>query len=178
MHHKRNKVRSFFALLALTFASVSSAGALAQQTSYAQTHLHSHHVQLVSQLGGTTYTVAVQGNYAYFGVGPRLVILDIGNPASPALVGQTGVLPGAVRDVALAGNYAYLADYYGGLRIIDISNPAAPSETGFYGTPGEAWGVAVAGSYAYIAAGDSGLRIIDVSNPAAPRQTGVFNTHP
>ena len=31
-------------------------------------------VKLVSQIGGSTRAVAVQGNYAYIGVGPRLFI--------------------------------------------------------------------------------------------------------
>ena len=38
-----------------------------------------------------------------------------------------------------------------GLRIINVANPAAPDEVGFYDTPGYAYGVAVAGSYAYVA---------------------------
>ena len=71
-------------------------------------------------------------------------------------------------DVAVSGNYAYVAGGDGGLRIIDISNPAAPTEAGFYDTPGDARGVAVAGNYAYVADGKGGLRMIDISNPAAP----------
>ena len=33
-------------------------------------------VELVAQTGGVTNAVAVQGNYAYAGVGPRLIVLD------------------------------------------------------------------------------------------------------
>ena len=63
--------------------------------------------------------------------------------------------------MAVAGNYAYVAhEYYSGLRIIDVSNPAAPTEAGFYDTPGLAWSVAVAGDYAYVADGDGGLIIL------------------
>ena len=32
------------------------------------------------------------------------------------------------RGIALSSTYAYVADLYGGLRIIDISNPANPTE--------------------------------------------------
>ena len=68
--------------------------------------------------------------------------------------------PGA-SDVALAGGYAYVADgYHGRLRIIDVSNPAVPSEAGFYETPGHARGVAVAGNLAYVADGEGGLIIL------------------
>ena len=120
----------------------------------------SSNVQFVGQIGGKTYAAAVQGNYAYVGVGPRLVILNISNLANPVVVGQTGVLPGFVVDVAVAGNFAYVADGGDGLRIIDVSNPAIPTEVGFYDTPGSAAGVAVAGNYAYVADGGGGLVIL------------------
>ena len=60
----------------------------------------------------------------------------------------------------MAGTYAYVADYGSGLRVIDVSNPAAPVEIGFYDTPGSASGVAVAGAYAYVADKGSGLEIL------------------
>ena len=97
--------------------------------------------------------MAVKGDYAYIGIGPRLAILNIADPSLPTLAGQTGVFPGIVNDVAVAGNYAYVADGSAGLRIIDVSLPSAPAEVGFYDTPGAAYDVAVAGNYAYVADG-------------------------
>jgi len=78
------------------------------------------HVELVGQIGGSTYAVAVQGNYAYIGVGPRLFILDVSDPSRPDVVGQTSVLPEVVG-VAVSGSYAYVADWNGGLVILRIS---------------------------------------------------------
>jgi hypothetical protein len=91
------------------------------------------------------------------------------------LVGQIDVPGGSAHGVAVAGNYAYVAGGMG-IRIIDISNPAAPSETGFYDTPGLAQELAVAGNYVYVADYHDGLRIINVSNPAAPSETGFYDT--
>ena len=62
--------------------------------------------------------------------------------------------------VAVAGSYAYVADRDAGLRVVDVSNPAAPFEVGSYDTPGYAYGVAVAGAYAYVADGEAGLEIL------------------
>ena len=93
-------------------------------------------MELVGQIGGATYAVAVQGDYAYIGMGPHLVILNISDPAHPAVVGQTGVLPGVVHSVAVSGSYAYVAAGEAGLRIVDVSDPAHPSETGFYDSRG------------------------------------------
>ncbi len=140
------------------------------------TPAEAQNVELVGQIGGPTHAVAVQGTYAYIGVGPRLVILDVSDPALPTVVGQSDVLPDVVKGVAVAGNYAYVTDWSGGLHIINVSNPAAPTETGSYDTQGDAEGVAVTGNYAYVADWYSGLRIVDVSNPAAPTETGFYDT--
>ncbi|HOU11956.1 MAG TPA: carboxypeptidase regulatory-like domain-containing protein [Anaerolineae bacterium] len=127
---------------------------------------------LVNQIGGATYSVKLQGNYAYMGVGPRLVILNITNPVQPVAVGQTEIISDYITDIEISGNYAYITSgsiYSGeGLRIIDISNPAQPHIVGFYDTPGKAQNLAIAGNYAYVADGSTGLRIIDVSNPSNP----------
>lgn len=134
-------------------------------------------VELVGQIGGAIGGVAVLGNYAYVGQGPRLVILNVSDPTGPTVLGQTNVLPGVVIDVAVAGNYAYVADYDGGLRIISAADPSHPTEVGFYNTPGLAYGVAVVGNYAYVATVNfSGLLIIDVSNPAAPSEVAFYGT--
>jgi hypothetical protein len=44
-------------------------------------------------------------------------------------------LPGVAFDVAVAGSYASVAALISGLRIIDISNPAAPFEADYHGRP-------------------------------------------
>jgi len=67
-------------------------------------------VELVGQIGGAVLAVAVEGRYAYVGVGPRLVVLDVADPARPVEVGRTDMLPGVVEGVAVSGSYAYVAD--------------------------------------------------------------------
>ncbi|MFZ1599408.1 MAG: hypothetical protein WAW26_26465, partial [Anaerolineae bacterium] len=56
-------------------------------------------IELVGQIGGSILAVEVHGNYAYVGVGPRLVITNVSDPAHPAFVGQGPVLPVVVQDV-------------------------------------------------------------------------------
>jgi len=67
---------------------------------------------------------------------------------------------GGALGVAVVGSTAYVAAGSGGLRIIDVSDPTAPSEVGAYDTPGSASGVAVLGSTVYVADGDGGLLIL------------------
>jgi len=116
-------------------------------------------VELVGQIGGTCQAVAVQGRYAYIGLGPRLAVVDISNPAQPALVGQSAMLPDVVLDVAVSGTLVYVADRDGGLRVIDASDPAHPRELGYYDTPGHADNVAASGTLAYVASA-AGLLVL------------------
>ncbi|MEW5956598.1 MAG: hypothetical protein AB1801_02660 [Chloroflexota bacterium] len=65
-------------------------------------------IDFVGHIGGETKAVFVQGDYAYIGEGPRLVILDITNPVTPTLVGKTSPLPGLVYNrhyIDLVGEY-------------------------------------------------------------------------
>ena len=91
-------------------------------------------------------------------------------------------------DVALSGNYAYVASgMASGLRILDLSDPTAPVESGCAINTDQCPGVsnwvadrvAVSGEYAYVlyydgswSSGHYRLYIYDVSDPGAPRQMG------
>lgn len=84
--------------------------------------------------------------------------------------------PGTAYDVTLAGNYAYVADWNGGLQVIDFSDPFNPVIKSSCPIPSFARGIAVSGSYAYVAAWYSGLQIIDISNPLNPFIVGACDT--
>ena len=70
--------------------------------------------------------------------------------------------------ISVIGNYAYVAAYHAGIRIVDVSNVARPSLSGGLITAGKAKGITVVGNYAYITDLDAGITIIDVSNAAGP----------
>lgn len=133
-------------------------------------------MELVGQIGGDISAVAVQGDYAYIGVGPRLVVLDVSDPAHPTMVGQSGVLPGIVLSMAVSGNYVYVISSESNLHILDVSDPTRPARVGFGFLRWLARDVAVAGGYAYVAGGSGGLRIIDVADPAHPVEVGFYDT--
>ena len=132
-------------------------------------------LQVVGQFGGQSLAVAVEGSTAYLGVGPRLVVLDGSTPDAPQLLGQSGVLPGVVQDVAMVGEMAYVAAGDAGLRVLDVSDPTRPQEIGSAPTAGEAQVVFLQDHMAYVAeeACEEGncigsLSVIDISDPTAP----------
>ena len=58
----------------------------------------------------------------------------------------------------VSGSTAYVGA--GGLRVVDVSNPARPTEVGYHATLGQAHGVYVSGSTVYVADGSGGLLIL------------------
>ncbi len=143
-------------------------------------------LQRVGQFGGNVGGIAIQGNYAYVGNGPRLVALDITTPTTPSKIGQSAVVSYTLRSITLAGNYAYAVEevappYYnsepsgiGGLRIFNIADPTDIKTLGYLETPGYGQNIVISGTLAYIAEYKSGLRIIDISDPVNPVEIGAF----
>jgi hypothetical protein len=78
--------------------------------------------------------------------------------------------------VAATEDYAYVADFDSGLRVISVADPAHPAEVGYYDTPHHAQGVAADENYAFVADGTAGLRVISVADPARPSEVGFCDT--
>jgi len=124
--------------------------------------------------GETVLSVAIAGGYAYAGCSDSLHVIDISTPESPSAVAAVDVL--IACGVEVVGDYLYVAEYYEGLKIYDVSNPLAPVLAGTRDTPGYARSVAVADTFAYVADGTSGLQVINVADPSSPVIVGSVDT--
>ena len=128
-------------------------------------------------------SVQVAGHYAYVTAfnAANFTVIDISNPTSPQIVGTVHdntqmALP---VDIALQGNYAYVADQASGsspkLTVVDISNPASPKivATDIDAALNGAYRIRVRGDFAYLS-GSSAQTIsaVDISSPASPRTAG------
>ncbi len=71
-------------------------------------------------------------------------------------------------EMAIVGDWGYIADTPVGLIPVDLADPVAP----VLGTPVEsalgAWDLATDDSYVYVAVGTAGVRIYSLDDPAAP----------
>ncbi|MBI4325006.1 MAG: hypothetical protein HY674_07045 [Chloroflexi bacterium] len=114
--------------------------------------------------------------------------IEIASPpawaAAPVSLTLKGAWPGhargPARDVAVQGQYAYVAAGEGGLIIVDVSDPTHLIAVGGFDRGDSDYhffkGIAVSGDYAYAADGALGLQVIDVSNPANPRRVSSYDT--
>jgi hypothetical protein len=144
--------------------------------------------------------VVVAGNYAYLtaaafrGTG-NLEIIDIRSPANPTRVSRYNMAEYS-QGIAVAGDYAYVADGRAGLQVIDISKPAQPRQIGSFAPTSHRFagialdwiesaftGVEVVGNHCYVAelflrVGHgtriigSSVQIIDISAPSKPQRVG------
>ncbi|HKB78280.1 MAG TPA: hypothetical protein VKH35_01065, partial [Thermoanaerobaculia bacterium] len=107
---------------------------------------------------------------AGWGSSSELVLLDLSNPAVPALVRTSVAAQGAIRDVVIRDGWAYVAaDRF---STLDLS--ASGSTPNYTTDPcGREQAVALSGGYAFTAEVDclnnGTIHVYDVTNPAAPR---------
>jgi hypothetical protein len=134
-------------------------------------------LEQLSQLGGNPGPIAIAEPYAYVGADSELVILNVSAPSRTWRVGSI-VLPDMVRGITIDGNYAYVAASESGLRIIDITAPAAPVEVGAFAT-NAVEDVMISRdattNQAYVTT-DKGLQIVDIANPQAPAAVGFYKS--
>lgn len=123
----------------------------------------------------------VSGKYAYVtSVGNNsFTIFDISNPESPTEVTtiQDSACLKSAKGVFVSGNYAYISagestsGLAGYLTIYDVSDPTAPSLTGYVKDTklAGALHVSVSGKYAYVTSPeDNRFVAVDISDPESP----------
>ncbi len=85
----------------------------------------------------------------------------------PDIVGSLN-LPGYSWDIAIAGDYAYIASGNAGLHVVNIADPRNPSLVATVPLTGDAVGLTLTSSHVLIATESGGMQIVDVSNPQSP----------
>jgi len=116
--------------------------------------------------------VKVVGSYAYL-TGNGFWVIDVSDPTAPRQAGSYGVYSDVID---VQGNRAYLQAGNAGLRILDVSNPAAPTLLTTYAMLGVTEGIQVVGRYAYLANYSAGLRVVDVADPNRLREVAYHDT--
>jgi hypothetical protein len=95
-----------------------------------------------------------------------LGIVDLTDPASPAVVAHAGV--GAVYDLAWVGDYVFVTTLTAEVQVVDISNPMTPTVVASVATPGAARDIDADGDLAIVNMRFDGVAILDISDPTAP----------
>jgi len=130
---------------------------------------------------GSVERVAVDGNRAYVLIGGFFSIIDIADPASPKPLGAHYDVSGSVGAAAVNGAFAYLSESpigapAGGiLRVLNLSNPAAPTPVARKAAAGRQVDFALAGGTLLVALG-TGIEAWDISDPTNPVSKSALAT--
>ena len=138
-------------------------------------------VSAVTELGhvsGHADDVKVSNGYAYFVGSEGLHVVDASDTSAPAEIGRLRLFYGQPTGLSVIGNHAFAADAFGGLGIIDASNPASPVQEAYYSIPFQAHGssmdVDASGDYAYVVSIFDGLHVLNIRDLSAPSEVGFF----
>ena len=121
---------------------------------------------------GDCNDIEVVGSLCYIALGTDgLAIVDVSNPAAPALV-STIATGGTAFRLEIVGDRAYVADFEGQLSIFDISTPATPVLLGAVAPPSPEnyTGLGISGSRAFMVGGH--MWAVDISDPSNPTILG------
>ncbi|MBI5805747.1 hypothetical protein HZA73_06835 [candidate division TA06 bacterium] len=125
------------------------------------------------------WSFALKGNKAYCGClhpnnNDSFVIYDFSDPAKPQKLGQCK-LPNWPMDIAVKGRYAYVADHWAGLRVIDVGDPSNPREVAnLLNLEAVAENIVINNYYAYLCQ-QGQVSIIDIFNPLVPVRVSTYN---
>lgn len=123
----------------------------------------------ITNLGGQTRDIAVNGNYVYTAEGNKLVILDVSNPASPQLLSKTTLENRIIDDINVHNNLVFVCTEYSSSYIIDVSNPHAPVIASHLVNGGLTLKKCLDGNYAILGRGANGFIIYDIADPYYPQ---------
>jgi hypothetical protein len=115
--------------------------------------------------------IAVVETLAYVTCG-ELYIVDVSDPAQPALIFGERLMSNAATSIAVDGGLAYIGDYYRSiLEVFDVSNPTLPVVVSKVEGGGRA--IHVKEGFAY-SAGQRGLFVHDLEDPLLPVLRGGY----
>ncbi len=109
----------------------------------------------------------------------EFIVIDITTPTAPSLLGSVD-LGDTAREVAVLGNYAYVASEANAneLQVVDVSTPASPSIIGSLGLSGGADGQTIAGvgtSTVVLGRSDGRIHILSGDTPSSPVELSVYS---
>lgn len=123
-------------------------------------------------------------NRAYVAIGATMRIINVANPAAPALLG-TFSASGNINSIYVVGNYAYLATAANAaeLTVVNVTTPSSPvsSATRDVGDTADALSIFVTGGYVFLgkafvsSTSVHEFYIYNVSTPTNPTANGTVN---
>jgi hypothetical protein len=117
---------------------------------------------------GVGSDLVVKEPLAYLAGGVAISILEISNATAPVQLGLLRLTSSSSHLRSVGNALAASMDLGLGLAMIDLANPASPTEAGSLRTPDEVRTAALAGNLGLLGGSDGYLTILDLSDASSP----------
>lgn len=166
-------VTSFAVALLLNYAFISRAHASDQEFVLREIgHISTEgRTDAVQAVGDTVYTLDFEEGFR---------IYDVSDPAHPVLLGSyecknnINPLVTGGHSFLIRGDYAIVGFQHGGLKIIDVRDPANLEIVGEYYGGTDTYHIVVVDDLVYLIMEYDGLKVIDISDITQPTKVGEF----
>lgn len=126
-------------------------------------------------VSGIVYSAVSDNKMMYLGTDKGLLVIDVSNKKKPRFRGMLDThrdpFNSIIHGIAISGNYVY-ADLreYGGLAVIDASDPTHPQVVGSYYAGDHVWfdDIKVVGDRAYLYGSTSLVDVVNIADPRNP----------
>jgi hypothetical protein len=134
-------------------------------------------LELIGQIGGDSSAIALVGDYAFLGVGPRIYILDISLPQHPKFISSSPVAGrGTVIAIQVIGTNVYAITGEADFLIVTYDEQYNFTTIASIELPEKVFDFILNGDFAYLAAGKAGILVLDIQNPTDPSILQFINT--
>ena len=108
-------------------------------------------------------SISISGDYLYYvDYKNKFHVVDISTPASPVEISSIQTIEGRYADIAISGNFVYLASQEVGIQVFDISDKKNIKLVGEIDTPSVAQKIKISGNFAYILDKAFGLYLVSI----------------
>lgn len=126
-------------------------------------------------------TIAVAGDLAYIPCDPPvgsvsandMAVVDVSIKSQPVAVTSIALPHRVPNDIAVNGDWGFIASNHGGVAVLDLSTPGVPMVAGTITDISYAFGVLPVGNLLYVTTGAQ-LKVYDISSPGSPVLVGVL----
>lgn len=95
-----------------------------------------------------------------------LYIFDVTDPTNPIKISRYTGYVSKCYDIDVVGDFAYIADWDGGMEVIDVTLKQTPVARGYISLPDAAWSINVQENHAFVADYiNGGVQVVNVTDP-------------
>ncbi len=120
-----------------------------------------------TDISNQVYHVALYNNYVVAVFDHDIRIFDVSNPYNPVFVSTTD-LGDQIRDIEVAGNFAYVGTSNDGLLIVNLTDVNSPTIISSLDEGYAIYDLFVNGNFVYVAKGSNGIAIINTTDLQSP----------